>query len=225
MKIKFGFLMMGALFFMASCGGGNSTKTANNETETENHEGHDHEGHDHGTEEVAAAETYTVDAEASNIRWEGGTAGVTVYSHFGDINVQEGMLEVTGEEITGGSFVVDMTSIDPKDDGYSEENTPADLVGHLSTGDFFLVEEHPTASFEITGMSEGAVMGNLTIRGNTNEETVNLETMDVAEDGTMTAKGTLTFDRQKYEVKWAHYLKDVILKDDIDLEITLVAKK
>lgn len=219
MKLKFGFLMLGAMFFLASCGGNKETAS----TETEGTETHD--GHDHGAETVKAEPmTYAVDAEASNIRWEGGTSGVTVYSHFGNINIQEGNLVLEGDALTGGSFVVDMTSIDPKDEGYSEENTPADLVGHLSTGDFFLVEEYPTASFEITSVTDGNIMGNLTIRGITNPETVVVESMNVTENG-INAKGTLTFDRQKYDVKYAHYLKDVLLKDDIELQIDLVASK
>jgi len=41
----------------------------------------------------------------------------------------------------------------------------------------------------------------------------------------MSATGKLVFDRQKYEVKWAHYLKDVVLKDEIDLTFNLVASK
>jgi polyisoprenoid-binding protein YceI len=222
MKIKFGILMMGALFFMASCGGGNTTETANAETDTENHEGHDHEGHDHGTE--ATAETYIVDTEASNVRWEGSAVGV--YSHFGDINIQEGSLQVTGDKISGGSFTVDMTSIQPKDDNYGEENPKEYLIGHLSNGDFFLVEEYPTASFEITSVSEGSITGNLTIRGNTNEETVEVESMEIGEDGLINAKGMLTFDRQKYDVSWQYEpAKDMILSDDIELEISLVAKK
>ncbi|MGB0429478.1 MAG: YceI family protein [Bacteroidia bacterium] len=222
MKLRFGFLMAGALFFMASCGGGN-TETANNETET--HEGHDHEGHDHETEaETATADTYTIDTEASNIRWEGSAVGV--YSHFGDINIQEGMLELTGETVTGGSFVVDMTSIDPKDENYGEENPKEYLVGHLSKGDFFLVEEYPTSSFEITSMTENGIVGNLTIRDKTNEETVEIETMEVLEDGTVNAKGKLTFDRQKYDVAWQYEPgKDLILSDDIVLDITIVANK
>ncbi len=216
MKLKFGILALGALFFMASCGGNNETTTTETETVADAHEGHDH---------AATAESFVVDTEASNIRWTGATAGVTVYSHFGDINIQEGSLEVTGDQITGGSFVVDMTSIEPKDEGYSEENTPEKLVGHLSTGDFFLVEEYPTASFDITSVNGNDVVGNLTIRGNTNQETVKLESVEVNEDGTVKAIGKLVFDRQKYDVKWAHFLKDTILKDEIELTIELVASK
>lgn len=168
--------------------------------------------------------TLKVNTNESNIRWEGSTSGVQVYSHYGDLALKNGSITVKGDKITNGSFVVDMTTIQPKDDGYSEENPKEKLVGHLSTGDFFLVEEYPTASFEVTGATEGGVKGNLTIRGNTNEETIEVTEMNM-ENGKLTAKGKLVFDRQKYDVNWKHFMKDVILKDDIELDITLVASK
>jgi polyisoprenoid-binding protein YceI len=43
-------------------------------------------------------------------------------------------------------------------------------------------------------------------------------------DGTVTASGKLTFDRQKYGVAWKHFMKDAILSDNIDLEISLNGK-
>lgn len=210
--------MLAIVGFMASC----DNKPAET-TEAETSE--NTETAETPAETKAESATYTVNTESSNIRWEGGTSGVQVYSHWGNIKLTEGTLEMEGDALVGGSFIVDMTSIEPKDDGFSEENTPEKLVGHLSTGDFFLVEEHPTASFEITSVSGNTANGNLTVRGNTHEESVNIESITVGEDGTATAKGTLTFDRQKYDVNWAHYLKDVLLKDDIDLQIELVANK
>ena len=82
----------------------------------------------------------------------GETAGAMVYSHFGDIKIKSGKLSTEGGNITAGNFIVDMTTIDPKDEGYSEENPAAKLVGHLATADFFNVEEYPESSFEITSV-------------------------------------------------------------------------
>ncbi|MBI1183148.1 YceI family protein [bacterium] len=218
MKIKYGFLAIGALFFMASCGGSkaHNEETAENEVEVVE------EDMDNGTMEEV---TYVVNPESSNIRWEGGTSGANVYSHFGNLKVQEGNLVLKGDKIVGGNFVVDMLSIEPMDQNYSEEHPASDLVGHLSTGDFFLVEEYPTASFEITSANNKEVKGNLTIRDKTNEETIALDRFEVNEDGQVVAHGKLVFDRQKYDVNWKHYLKDVLLKDDIELQIDLAASK
>ena len=37
--------------------------------------------------------------------------------------------------------------------------------------------------------------------------------------------GKMVFNRQNYDVAWVHYMKDMILSDDIALTITLVATK
>lgn len=198
---------------LASCGGG-STETAESTPAP-------------ATEETAEVEAvnWTVDAAQSNIRWEAGTAGANVYGHFGDIDIKKGALTTEGSAITAGSFVVDMTTIEPKDDSYGEDNPASKLVAHLSSADFFAVEEHPMANFEITSVEGNNIKGNLTIRGNTNEETIMISDMKMNEDGSMTATGKLVFDRQKYDVAWEHYLEDTVLSDDIELEITLVANK
>lgn len=198
---------------MASCSGSGEHKTTEAETTATT---------------VAAAEkaTWTVDPSASRVRWEGGTSGAMVYSHFGSIKVKEGALSTEGNSITGGDIVIDMTTISPEDNGYSAENPKEKLVGHLSTGDFFLVEEFPTATFKVKSVEGSQMKGDLTIRDKTHEETVNLNTVEVSPDGSLIkASGTLAFDRQKYDVKWAHFMKDVILADEIKLDVTLVAKK
>jgi len=193
---------------LASCAGGG--ETASEETTT--------------TEETVETIAWTLDPAASNIRWEGGTAGAQVYSHFGNISIQEGMVVTEGGSLVNGKFAIDMTTINPQDENYSEEHPASDLVGHLASDEFFSIETYPTATFVVKSAEGNTVTGDLTIKGKTNEETINVESMNIAEDG-MTATGTLVFDRQKYDVAWAHYLKDVVLSDDITLNITLAAKK
>jgi len=194
---------------LASCAGGGETATEESTTPEE---------------VVVESNTWTIDPAASSVRWEGGTAGAQVYSHFGTIGVQSGMVTTEGGAITAGKFEIDMTSISPKDENYSEENPASKLVGHLASDDFFSIETYPTATFVVKSAEGNAVTGDLTIKGKTHEETINVESMNISEDG-MTAAGTLVFDRQKYDVAWAHYLKDVVLSDDITLNITLSAKK
>lgn len=183
------------------------------------------------TEEVAvdtnlASVSYKIDPAFSVVRWEGNTAGAQVYGHFGNIKITEGNLATQGNNITGGSFIVDMNTIEPLDQNFSEEHPASDLVGHLASDDFFLISSYPTASFSIKSFEGNKITGDLTIKGQTHEESVNIENVVFTEDGsTIKALGKLTFDRQKYGVAWAHYLKDVVLSDDINLEITIVAHK
>ena len=142
-----------AVALLTACGGGQNTakeeKTA---------------------EPAATTATYTVDATASVVKWSGEVAGV--YGHNGLISVKEGQIVTTGDQITGGSVVIDMTTIIPTDSAsYKDEDgrRASDLVGHLSTGDFFLVEEFPTASYVIKSQTGNELVGDLTIRGITKE--------------------------------------------------------
>jgi len=198
-------LSMGILF--TACGGGGQN---NAETETANTE-------EQPMEEAAVASTMTVDTDNSTVTWEGTMLGV--YSHTGTVMLQDGSLNMEGDQITGGSFTVDLASMVPTDENYSEEHPAEDLIQHLASPDFFDVANFPTATFEVTGAEGNMVMGNLTIRGNTHTETI--ENVEIKDN---MASGTLTFDRQKYGVAWSSGVEDQVLSDDIDLQIQLVAK-
>jgi polyisoprenoid-binding protein YceI len=207
------FTMLMAVLFLTACGGGK--KTESEETQTTETSSADTD---------AKAMTFSVDASASTVAWKGEVAGV--YGHNGVIDVQEGNLMTQGEMITSGKVVIDMTSIQPLDSAsYSDEEgkRASDLVAHLSTGDFFLVEEYPTATFEIKKHEGDQLIGDLTIRGNTNEEAATISMLEVTPEG-LKGKAKLVFDRQKYDVNWEHFIKDYVLSDDIEMDIALVAK-
>ncbi len=169
--------------------------------------------------------TYVLDAAVSKVNWKGEVAGV--YGHNGIVNFKSGSLLFNDSTLTGGEFEVDMTSIAPLDSAsFKDEDghRASDLKKHLSTKDFFASDSIPTAKFVITSVSGNTVKGNLTVRGKTNEETLEIQSLENA-NGTITANGTLVFNRQKYDVAWVHFMKDMVLSDDIQLSISIVAKK
>lgn len=194
--------------FLASCGSSNQP-AAEGETTAP------------ATETTVSEKTVTkqVDLAASSVKWVGKMIGIK--AHDGVISLQEGELTLAGDKVVGGKFVVDMSSITPLDNNYtapgSAKGTKEHLIGHLASDDFFAIEQHPTASFEITGANEdGSVNGNLTIRGNTNAETVTNVVV-----GDEVVSGSLTFDRKKYNVSWDSPMQDAILSNGIELEIEL----
>lgn len=166
---------------------------------------------------VTEAQTVVIDQEASKVMWEGTMIGI--YSHEGTLNFNSGMYTVENGKLTSGKFEVDMTSMKATDENYNPEEgkTPEKLIGHLSSDDFFAVNEHPTASFEVTRVQDGKVYGNLTIRGNTHEE--ELSEVSVAENGAV--KASLTFDRTKYDVNFDHPAQDMVLSDEIEIKVAL----
>lgn len=172
-------------------------------------------GDDSAVEEALPI-TYSLNTDESELKWKGQMLGM--HSHEGTLNFTEGTVKVLNGEVVGGNFTVDMTSINPTDDGYNEENPKEKLVGHLSSPDFFDVENHPTASLELM---EGG-KAKLTVRGNTNEEMVTDIEMK-GDENNMKASGKLTFDRTKYDVSFVHPVQEMVLSDDIELSIIVVA--
>lgn len=208
MKSKISLFTLFIAVLMAACGG----KKGTSETTTESEE----------AVEVAEV-SYSVDTAASTVYWSGEVAGV--YGHNGEIEIAEGAVTAAGDSITGGKILIDMTTIQPLDSAsYKDEDgrRASDLVGHLSTGDFFLVEEFPTASFVITSHSGSDLVGDLTIRGITKEATATLSNLTVTPEG-LTGTADLVFNRQDYEVSWVHFMKDMILSDEITIKVDLVA--
>ena len=174
---------------------------------------------------VAAMEkTYMVDAGASTVRWAGNTSGAKVYGHFGNVALNSGSFSVKGGSLISGNFEVNMKSITPLDSNYApddaKEGTKANLMQHLGTGEFFLTDSFPTATFKVTSVEGNTATGDLTVRGKTNAEKVT-DIVITEENGKATATGKLVFDRQKYGVSWKHFMKDVLLADDIELTINL----
>jgi len=179
---------------------------------------------------VESAETsvveasYTVDTLSSTVSWKGEVAGV--YGHNGEIEVAEGSITTAGDSITGGTIVIDMTTIQPMDSAsYKDEEgkRASDLVAHLSTGDFFLVEEHPTSTFVIKSHEGDKLIGDLTVRGTTKEETATLSALQVNEEG-LSGSAKLVFNRQDYGVSWEHFMEDMVLSNDITIKIDILAK-
>ena len=190
---------------IVSCGGGSGEST---------------DGQDSVAVESPAVEetTVNVNLETSVVGWKGTMMGM--YSHSGTVKLTNGTVTMAGNAISGGSFTVDLSTIAPTDSNYSKDNTKEKLVGHLGSPDFFDVANTPLATFEITGSDEsGNVMGNLTVRGKTNPETV---TGVMFDEATGTITGTLVFNRQNYGVAYKSTMKDMVLSDDIELKITLV---
>lgn len=208
-----------AAFFaaaLASCGG-----EQKQEESTEKEEKKMEESSDKG---VSGA--FSVSTEDSKIMWEGNMlaiGGVSLYGHQGTLDLAKGQINMTDGIITDGTIVADMSSIAPTDDNYNPEEgrSQEKLVGHLSSDDFFAIEEYPTATFVINASDGDVIKGDMTIRGVTNTEKITDFTIE-AVDGKMKAKGTMTIDRQKYNVAFSMSAEDKILSDDIILSFDLV---
>jgi polyisoprenoid-binding protein YceI len=173
-----------------------------------------------------AQKKYFADNAATQINWKGGK--IVGNSHTGTVDLQSGWLSVEGKTITGGEFVVDMTSI--RDSDLKDEGMRSKLESHLKSDDFFGVERFPVSRLIITGGSKfsggrATVRGDLTIKEATHPVEFSVTESGAGDRKTYTA--SITFDRSLYNVRYGSgrffsNLGNNAINDEIQLEITLV---
>ena len=170
----------------------------------------------------AKVDTYKVDTEASSIDWIGRKI---TGQHTGKIKISSGDLLVNGNAIKGGSFVMDMNSMN---------SDSQKLTGHLKTDDFFSVEKNPTSKFVITkvtgaGKDRINVIGDLTIKGIT--QSISFPATVKKEGNAIVAVAkNVMIDRSKFDIRYGsksffNDIGDKAIDDNFELGINLVAKK
>ena len=165
---------------------------------------------------------------ASDVHWWGyKIAKSEASSHDGTLNVKSGEIKMKGNQVVGGTFVLDMTTINATDlSGESQTK----LNNHLKNGDFFEVDKYPTATYTITSLKKNndkifnyIVTGNLTVKGKTNA--VSFPAKISNSKGVVSlVSDKFSFDRQKFDVAYKAAMKDVLVKDDIDMLVKVTAK-
>ena len=102
------------------------------------------------------AVSYEIDTTKSSIEWKGTKP---TGEHIGTIDISEGTLMATNDSIISGEVTIDMNTITVLDEDMEEKDRTS-LENHLKgtvegkETDFFNVEKYPTATFEITGVTE-----------------------------------------------------------------------
>ena len=174
----------------------------------------------HNTEPTHGGE---VDLAASTITW---SAKKITATHTGGVTLKSGSLDFKNHSLTGGEFVMDMTTITCTDlDG----EWGGKLIGHLNSADFFETDKYPTSKLvikEISKSTEGnayAINAELTIKGITKPVGF---TADVS---AKSATALITIDRTAYDIKYGsgsffENLGDKAIENEFQLSINLVLK-
>jgi len=170
--------------------------------------------------------TYTIDASHSRI---GFVAKHLVVSKVrGAFEEFEGTLTFAENPLESSAEVtIQAASINTGDKGRDE---------HVRTGDFLLVEEHPTLSFRTTSLTHKkgetfVAAGDLTIRGVTKPVELDLELEGVVVDPWGNEKVVLSaeteIDREEYGVSWNAALETggVLVNKKVKLEIEIQAAR
>jgi hypothetical protein len=174
---KFGifFLAAGALSLVACTEAATEEETVNEEVE---------------------AMTYSLDAENSTLAWKGSISAD--YYHTGTVDFKSGSVTMEDGELTEGSFVVDMTSIDdtsledPKS-GYLEGHLTGTVVDEEHPQDmFFNTPDFPTVEVKLGEYKDGNLSTTLMILGSELTQDVPVEIS--SDENGASIKGKFTMD-------------------------------
>ncbi|MBD3636144.1 MAG: YceI family protein [Crocinitomicaceae bacterium] len=143
--IIYGASIFTMMFAMASCGGAEEEST-------------DETSEDSTATEQAEVVEYDVDTAASIINWYSMEEGEK--AHHGSVKVLNGSYSVQGDEITSASLTINMNSFVVEDEAGGEK-----LQSHLSSPDFFDLNQYGTSSFTFIDHSDGMITGKLNVVG------------------------------------------------------------
>lgn len=178
---------------------------------------------------TGAGLTLTVDTTASKVTWAGTKPTAT---HVGVFKLSTGSLVVDNGNIAGGSFVIDINSLEDQDlTGEFKQK----LEGHLKSPDFFDVAKFPTAKFEITkvepfdstkqtSLLTGAthlISGNLTLKDSTKNVTFPAKVNIAGEK--VHAEADFNIDRTEWGMnyKGPNNPADWVIKKEVNLKLNI----
>jgi polyisoprenoid-binding protein YceI len=165
---------------------------------------------------------YKIDVTKSSIEW---LAKKVTGQHNGITSLSSGTLQSNGKLLKGGSFVIDMNTIEVLD---LEGEYKGKLTNHLKSDDFFSVEKFPTSNFVITKITGNNITGNLTIKGITNS--ITFPAAIIIDKNVITANAKAIIDRTKFDIKYNSKsifssIGDKAIDDEISLTIKILATK
>lgn len=170
------------------------------------------------TSALATPPNETMEVTKGTINWVGKKV---TGKHTGTIELKEGNFKMDGDQIVGGRFVIDMTSITVTD---LSGDSKGKLEGHLNSDDFFGTSNFPTATLVVTKAKKNGntykIDGNITIKGVT--EPISFDLLMNGKE----ASTQLTIDRTKFGVRYGSgsffdNLGDSTIYDNFDLDINL----
>jgi polyisoprenoid-binding protein YceI len=136
-------------------------------------------------------------------------------SHEGGFKEFQGSFDVVGEEVAGGSFVIDMNST------WSDAEK---LTEHLKADDFFNVAEFPQAKFTVTKVEKTgsgySISGNFELRGV--EKNITFPATASKDGDEIKVKAEFDIKRKDWGISYEGK-KDDMIRDEVVIKFDLVA--
>ncbi len=177
---------------------------------------------------------FTVDTSESAVRFTGNGVGK---NHKGKFKLTSGTVAVADNRVTGGSFLIDVRSMDLEEKGGMFDSK---LRPHLLSGDFLDAEKFGTAKFEITDVKpyeadgkdtsivNGAnfrVSGNLTLKDVT--KNISFPAKIDLDKNTLKAKADFDIDRTQWQINYGNdkTLGNKFISETVNIKLKLEAKQ
>lgn len=191
---------------------------------------------DRQTIATADGTAYAIDSSCS-VTWIGSKP---TGKHTGIFKLKEGSLIVKDNNLTAGSFTIDIASLTNLDLAADAENK-GKLEGHLKSPDFFDEVKYPTAKFQITSVepfkaddaSKDAVMkdathtikGNLTIKDST--KNISFPAKVTVDGKKATAIADFKIDRTTWGMnyKGPNNPQDWFISKDVNIKLNIAASE
>ncbi|SFE28022.1 Polyisoprenoid-binding protein YceI [Chitinophaga sp. CF118] len=176
---------------------------------------------------------YLVDTTTSELQWIGTKP---TGKHTGRFQIQQGKLYVKDKDITGGTFTINMSSLQDLDllqtDTALQHKLERELKGPL----FFDVEKFPIATFEITGSSDFhpsvgndvmmkdanyMIQGNLTIKNITMN--ISFPSSIKINNGVLTAEAVFNIDRTLWGMTYRadKSMQDKLINSQVNIQLKI----
>ncbi len=158
-----------------------------------------------------------ISTEASKIDW---AATKKTGFHNGIIKLKSGEVVLENNKLTGGKFVIDVSSINATDFENPKDNG---LIKHLLSKDFLETDKYPEATFEITKVdyndaTNATLTGNLTMKGLTLPLSIPV-TISNADDKRFFGFARFAFDR----TMWGVTYDPTKVSKDVNIGVYIIA--
>lgn len=184
--------------------------------------------------EAGAGQMFMVDTNSSRVRFTGFGVGK---NHPGNFRLSAGTVTLSGNDVTGGEFLININSMEMEEKGEMFQNK---LRPHLLSGDFFDAAQFGTAKFVITKVEPYAadgkdtsvvaganysVSGNLTLKSETKNVTFPAK-IDL-DGNTLRAKANFDIDRRQWQMAYGNdkTLGDKFISETVNVKLDIEARK
>ena len=155
----------------------------------------------------------------ANLIWVGSKV---TGSHEGTVDFKSGYLTFDNNDLVGGEFVIDMTTIVCTD---LSGKGKASIENHLKSDDFFSADKFPVATLTILDVKKKG-LGQYEVKANITIKDITQEIMFDAEVKEKTAKTKLVIDRTEFGIiyKSGNFFKELADKaiyDEFEMSIEL----